>query len=320
VILPNLQPIIEAVRQASNLCRQVQQIHVVHSEKPGREPVTIADYGSQAILCRAISKAFPDDAIVAEEQSDQFLNGVAAPQREQVVNLVSQILGEAVSEADLVKWLDYGRDRQNVRTWVIDPIDGTKGFLALRRYTIAVGMLENGQPVGSVMGCPGYPIDGKEGRIFYVSDGVAYMQGMDGGEAQRIHVSERNVPSIRVAESVEAAHADHAFMARVYEIAGITDPAKENVDGQDKYGMVACGDADLYLRVSPDKNYAHKVWDHAAGVALVQAAGGKATDLDGSALDFSLGQTLEKNKYIIVSNGKIHDAILQALREALATR
>src|SRR5215212_334641 len=92
VVLPNLEPIINAVRQASNLCRQVQHIHVIHSEKPGREPVTIADYGSQAILCRAISLAFPDDGIVAEEQSEQFLNGTAAPQREQVVKLVSEIL------------------------------------------------------------------------------------------------------------------------------------------------------------------------------------------------------------------------------------
>ncbi len=318
--MPNLEPILEAVRQAAELTRQVQRIHVVHSEKPGREPVTIADYGSQAILCRAISRAYPDDAILAEEQSEQFLQGVAAAQREQIVGLVGDVLGEKVNERDLVRWLDHGRDRTAKRTWVIDPIDGTKGFLAQRRYTIAVGILENALPVGSVMGCPGYPLDGTEGRLFYVADGAAYVQPLDGGASHRIHVSDHTIPSIRIAESVESAHADHTFMARVYEIAGITDPVKEQVDGQDKYGMVACGDADLYLRVTPDRNYEHKVWDHAAGVALVQAAGGRATDLDGSPLDFSCGRTLAKNKYIIVSNGHIHEALLRALREALSTR
>ncbi|MCC6804032.1 MAG: hypothetical protein IT319_14210, partial [Anaerolineae bacterium] len=51
----DLKPIFAAVRQAADLTRRVQQIHLAHSEKAGKEPVTIADYGSQAILCRAIS-------------------------------------------------------------------------------------------------------------------------------------------------------------------------------------------------------------------------------------------------------------------------
>src|SRR5271165_5168721 len=147
-----LLPVIDAVELAATLCRRVQPGHIPHSEKAGSEPVTIADYGSQAILCRAISLAYPDDAILAEEQTTNFLNGTPEVQRAHVVQLVSETLGLSVSEGDIAGWLDYGRDRTSVRRWTIDPIDGTKGFLALRRYTIAVGLIVNNQPVDAVMG------------------------------------------------------------------------------------------------------------------------------------------------------------------------
>ncbi len=51
--------------------------------------------------------------------------------------------------------------------------------------------------------------------------------------------------------------------------------------------MIACGDADLYLRLPREAQPQHRAWDHAAGAALVQAAGGVVTDLDGSLLDFT---------------------------------
>ncbi len=314
------QTVINAVRLAAELCRRVQQTHVIHSEKPGKEPVTIADYGSQAILCRAISLAYPNDAILAEEQSAQFLEGVAEPQRAEVVKLVGELLGQAITEADIVRWLDHGRGRSAERTWAIDPIDGTKGFLAARRYTIAVGLLINNQAVDAVMGSPGYPDAGDQGRLFYTDQGAAYSESMAGGAAQRIHVSECTASdSVIAAESVESQHADHGFIARVYEATGIKSIHIERLDGQDKYCMIACGDADLYFRVSPDRNYRHKTWDHAAGVALIRAAGGTVTDLDHAPIDFSPGSTLG-NRFIIASNGLLHQHALDGLQAALGER
>src|SRR5579871_4866313 len=74
-LLIDLKPIFTAVRQAADLTRRVQQKHLVSSAKDTGdhvEPVTIADYGSQAILCRAIADAYPDDAVLAEEHGSQF--------------------------------------------------------------------------------------------------------------------------------------------------------------------------------------------------------------------------------------------------------
>ena len=56
----------------------------------------------------------------------------------------------------------------------------------------------------------------------------------------------------------------------------------------------------------------HKVWDHAAGVALVQAAGGVVTGLRGEALDFSQGETLP-NAGMVISNGRLHERVVAAV-------
>ncbi len=118
----DLQPIFTAVRQAAGLTRRVQEIHLAHSQKDGKEPVTIADYGSQAILCRAISRDFPDDAVLAEEHGSQFSELVADDQRAEIVRLVGEILGEPVSEADVIR-LARSRARARRRTDVGDRPD-----------------------------------------------------------------------------------------------------------------------------------------------------------------------------------------------------
>ncbi len=315
----DLQPILDAVRQAAELCRQVQLTHLSEtSHKIGNEPVTIADYGSQAILCRAISRAFPEDAILAEEHGSQFVALVAEPQRAQIAEMVGEVLGETVAEADVVRWLDYGQGRQAVRTWVIDPIDGTGGFIALRRYAIAVGLLVNGEPAGGVLGSPAYPTDEGEGLLFYALDGEAYAEPLAGGAARSIQVSERTAPStLRVVESVDVAHSDPALTVRVLAAAGLAEAQVVQVDSMDKYAMVACGDAELYLRIPANRNYRHKAWDHAAGAALVQAAGGMVTDLNGEPLDFTQGALLTNNRGMVVSNGRVHERVLRGIAEVL---
>jgi 3'(2'), 5'-bisphosphate nucleotidase len=309
----DLTPILDAVRLAADLTRRVQQLKLVGSEKAGHEPVTVADYGSQAILCRAISTAFPDDAVLAEERAEQFHTLLSNEDRARIVQLVSKVLGHTVTEADLMAWLEHGRGKAAERTWIIDPVDGTKGFIANRRYAIAVGVLEGGLPVAGVIGSPGY----NGGLIFHAQGSAAYMQKLSGGKIYRIAVSlpPKRFESLRVVESSENSHADHDSLLKVINAAGITSPSLERIDGQDKYAMVACGDADLYLRLPREAKPRHRIWDHIAGVALVQAAGGVVTDIDGSPLDFSVGAILERNRGMVASNGHVHEKVLEALKD-----
>jgi 3'(2'), 5'-bisphosphate nucleotidase len=88
------------------------------------------------------------------------------------------------------------------------------------------------------------------------------------------------------------------------------------MDSQAKYGIVARGEATIYLRVpSPsEKDYREKIWDHAAGSIIAEEAGGKVTDVLGRPLDFSCGAKMKKNQGVIVTNGILHDVVLEALR------
>ena len=321
--MTDLQPILEATRHAAALCRMVQHKHIVPAleaksgeavaHKQGAEPVTIADYGAQAIVCRAISQDYPDDAVVAEEGGEQFAALISDTDQQEIVSLISEVLGEQVTMEQVIAWLDYGQDRDAARTWVIDPIDGTKGFIQLRHYVVAVGLLNaEKQVVEGVMAAPGYA-DGM-GAIFYTQNGAAYAEALDGGSPRQIQASQRTDPETIIAmESFEKSHASQDLMAAVREAAGIGGAHIERIDSQEKYALVATGEADLYLRLPRlSSTRPHMIWDHAAGVALVQAAGGIATDYDGSPLDFSLGKTLTHNKGMIVANPRIHEQIVKA--------
>ena len=304
-----------AIRQAAQLCQLVQAQYLVTNTKTAgdrSEPVTIADYGAQAILCRALQRHYPDDAVVAEESGREFLAVVSAEQRTQVRALLADVLGQPVSEDELVSWLDFGAGKSARRKWVIDPIDGTKGFIAGRHYVIACGLLIDGRLAGGMMAAPGYA-DG-EGALFYTEAGAAWRAPLAGGAGERIGVSQRRDPAeLIAAQSFERAHASKTRMGRAREYAGLGAVEVVELDSMEKYALVACGDADLYMRLPRSgSRYAHKIWDHAAGVALVEAAGGVVTDLDGSALDFSRGETLP-NAGMIVSNGQLHGRVVEAV-------
>ena len=73
------------------------------------------------------------------------------------------------------------------------------------------------------------------------------------------------------------------------------------------------GEAEAYLRLPRDAEYQEKIWDHAAGVLVVTEAGGRVTDVFGQALDFGHGRVLAANRGVIVTNGHVHNAVLEAI-------
>ncbi|MCU0496644.1 MAG: inositol monophosphatase family protein [Anaerolineae bacterium] len=315
----NLDPIKAAVRRAALLCHEVQQHYLVKHSKGEQDPVTIADYGSQALICEALSRAFPEDAVMAEENGQQFQTLVDPSQRDQITQLIGQTLETSVSAETVSAWLDFNQGHTAPRTWVIDPVDGTKGFLALRHYVIAIAVLEGGVPIAGVMGAPAYP-GYSQGALFWALNGELYIEGLNGSEAsRRVHASTHSDPQwIRVLESVEKGHASHERMALVRRFAGLADAPLERVDSQEKYARIAAGDGELYLRLPRQKSpNVHSIWDHAPGTALLLAGGGKVTDIDGSPLDFTQGRTMAKNQGMIVSNGVIHDQVLGAVEQLL---
>jgi 3'(2'), 5'-bisphosphate nucleotidase len=117
-------------------------------------------------------------------------------------------------------------------------------------------------------------------------------------------------------ESVEAAHAAHSVQAAIAARLGIRRPPVR-IDSQCKYAVVARGEASIYLRLPSRTDYREKVWDHAAGALIIEAAGGRVSDLDGRPLDVSAGRFLARSHGIVATNGHLHAAVLAACREVL---
>jgi len=313
---------IHAVRMASSLCQRVGRDRAEKESllKSDRSPVTIADFGSQAIICRILGETFLGDTIIAEEDSDALRKPGHRRMLEQVTRYVQDIFPEATPEKTC-SWIDFSSHRTPDRYWTLDPIDGTKGFLRGDQYAIALALIEEDTVKLGIMACPNlYPRHNepqdRRGCLFLaLRKKGSFQMDLDGRSKRPLAVSAVADPSeASFTESVEPDHADHLLHQRVAKRLGISNPPLK-MDSQAKYGVVARGDATLYLRVpSPSEpGYMEKIWDHAAGSIIAEEAGGKVTDVRGRPLDFSCGTTLEKNYGILVSNGILHDTVLEAI-------
>jgi 3'(2'), 5'-bisphosphate nucleotidase len=78
--------------------------------------------------------------------------------------------------------------------------------------------------------------------------------------------------------------------------------------------VLARGEAEVYLRMPTSADYRENVWDHAAGAIVIEEAGGRVSDVDGRALDFTAGRKLLRNRGIVATNGRLHEAVLAAIR------
>ena len=315
----------QAVVRAASLCRQVQaeMIHPTSTPKADRSLVTVADYGSQAVICQWLADAFPGDPVVAEETSEGLRRPDQAAMLAGVTRYVQELLPETAL-SDICDWIDHGNGDPGPRFWTLDPIDGTTGFLRGEQYAIALALVVGGQVQVGALACPSLPAtleqpdSSPRGVVFVAVRGQgAQMLPLDGGPARPVAVSSLTNPArASLVESVESGHTNHAAHLVLAHALGITRPALR-LDSQAKYGVVARGEADIYLRLpSPQApDYRERIWDHAAGALLVEEAGGQVTDALGAALDFGQGRHLTKNRGVIVSNGQLHPAILNALRQ-----
>ncbi|HEY0073299.1 MAG TPA: 3'(2'),5'-bisphosphate nucleotidase [Abditibacteriaceae bacterium] len=319
---------LRAVQSAARLCQQVRVAMVSNSDaakldKSDKSPVTVADFGAQAVVCKIIAEQFPNDAIVGEEGSAALREAQNEEHLQKVVSFVNQqIPGDA---EEICNWIDKGAGEAKGRYWVLDPIDGTKGFLRNDQYAVALALIENGQVQWGFLACPALPNaqregSSSEGSIFVAQRGAgAKMFSLDGDDSGTIQVSTQNsVAKARLAESVESAHTNQGLAAQLRERLSIDAPPVR-MDSQAKYAAVARGDAEIYLR-SPNSrtpDYRENIWDHAAGYLVVEEAGGRVTDVRGNPLDWSQGKRLENNLGVLATNGLLHDEVVKVLKTLL---
>jgi 3'(2'), 5'-bisphosphate nucleotidase len=312
---------LEAVRAASEVCRGAQgRLLAGHTLTKGdASPVTIADFAAQAVVCATLTDSLGAIEMIGEEDSDDLRGPDASEVLDAVVGLVATQRGKPTSGGAVLDWISVGSSTGTTdRYWTLDPIDGTKGFLRGDQYAIALALIEHGEVILGVLGCPNLPNpDGSTGAVFAATGGVS--EAWYGSAVDPVPVrvaAPANLADARFCESVESGHSNQNQSAEVAARLGIiAEPYR--IDSQCKYAAVARGDASIYLRLPTGVRYREKIWDHAAGKFVVEQAGGVVTDVTGALLDFSQGAKLEANSGIVATDGRFHDQVIDAVRSVL---
>jgi 3'(2'), 5'-bisphosphate nucleotidase len=313
---------VAAARQAGQAARLVQsELVETAMQKDDRSPVTVADFAAQALVARRCAEQFPDMPLVAEEDAAELRTEEATDTRRHVSRYVSRFVPEA-SESTVCDWIDRGNGNPGPRFWVLDPVDGTKGFLRKEQYAIALALIEDNAVQLGVLACPNLAEDCspdplRAGCLIVASRGEgAWLSALDGGPFMRLEASKQDDPRhARVLRSAESGHTNVGRIDRICDAMGVeAEPVR--MDSQAKYALLAAGKGELLFRLLSSKqpDYREKIWDQAAGSLVVEEAGGRITDLDGKPLDFSAGKTLANNRGVLASNGPLHEAALEALR------
>ncbi|KAK5069908.1 hypothetical protein LTR64_007910 [Lithohypha guttulata] len=179
---------LKAVRLASLLTKShlltylSKQSVVSEETKSDASEVTVADFAAQAVIIAAIHAAFPDDNFIAEESGEMLREDQGLSER--VWDLVEKAMeiaartdegdGAAVDElrrgdvtmslpgspADMVDIIDKGQKggqaerSRSGRTWILDPIDGTKTYIRGHQYAVCLCLVDEGEQKVAVLGCP----------------------------------------------------------------------------------------------------------------------------------------------------------------------
>jgi 3'(2'), 5'-bisphosphate nucleotidase len=316
--------------------------------KSDTSPVTIGDFGAQALIISALKHNFPADEIVAEEEAAELRSNEAL--REQIWGYVNKttlddgesesVLGGKIAGAqEMMDIIDLGNSPggNKGRIWAIDPIDGTKGFLRGGQYAVCLALMVDGHVKVGVLGCPNLPIDdtaridaslganqhddtGKGVLISAVEGSGATSRPLTKGKLAEGHAilmkPIKDITQASFCESVEAAHSNQTEQAEIAKRLGIVQESVR-MDSQAKYASIARGAGDIYLRLQVKKGYQEKIWDHAAGVVIVKEAGGEVTDSSGKQLNFGVGRTLAENSGVVAAPKGVHEKILEVVGQVV---
>lgn len=227
--------LVAIARAASREILAVKAAGAAVREKADRSPVTEADLAANALIVAALAELTPDIPVIAEESDPD-----AAP-------------------------------APGPRFWLVDPLDGTREFIAGRdEYTVNIALIEDRRPVLGLVGIP------ERGEYYIGTVGVgAERIGNDGG-SQAIHA--RPPPPGGLTALASRSHGSpetDAWLARP-EIAEVV-----RIGSAVKFCLLAEGRADIYPRLGRTME-----WDIAAGHAVLAAAGGSVARLDGTPMTY----------------------------------
>ena len=234
------------------------------------EPVTKADRAVNELIVRALREEFPEDGILAEESVDTDRR--------------------------------IGRER----VWMIDPIDGTKGFIAgTGDFCVQIGLAVGGRAALGVLYAPATDV------LYWAARGHGAWvvrptsEADQSVKAERLSVTaETELGRMRLAES--RSHRGPR-MDSVVSVLGVRAEVRSHSVGI-KVGLLVERQADLYIHLSPKT----KQWDTCAPEAVLAEAGGRMTDVWGDPLRYNTPDVLNLHG-LVASNGAAHEEVIARL-------
>lgn len=248
----------------------------------------------------AIMRAFGGEHEVVEKAPDQPLT----PADLEADAILRDELGRA---APTYGWLseetvDRPDRLQMERVWIVDPIDGTRSYIAGRpEFAVSIGLVERGEAVVGVVYNPATR------EVYWaVRGGGAYQGALESADgprtATRLAVTDRSIAdqAVLLASRSEIAAGEFDPFHGGWSIRPIGSTAY-------KLAKLAAGEGDVFLSRGPKSE-----WDVCAGGLLIEEAGGRATDLDGRPLRYNRADPYVRG--ILASNGRLHDYVLSVVR------
>ena len=253
-------------RKAGEILMDVYATDFRVAYKAEADPVTEADTRANAYIVDELEKAFPGDGIVAEETEDR---------------------------SDALK---------GGRCWYVDPLDGTKEFVARNgEFSVMLGLALDGVATAGVV----YRPDNDQLYWGVVGDG-AYLEQR--GVRSSLGVSTvANPGDLKLV--VSRSHRNRAVGNLVSQL-GISQETTCGSVGL-KAGLIAEQKADLYVHIADRSS----MWDACGPEAVLKAAGGRFTDLAGNPYRYS-GTDMRNRNGILACNAAAYDAVLPVAREA----
>ncbi|KAK1412323.1 hypothetical protein QVD17_33478 [Tagetes erecta] len=343
-----LRAAVDAVHRACRLCVDVKRSLFTSDgsilEKNDQTPVTIADFGVQALISLELGKLFPSIPLVAEEDSAFLQSNNLVDSVVNVVTDKSSSQDNALTQADVVEAIDRRGEfgPKPATYWVLDPIDGTRGFVkgSEALYVVGLALVVEGKIVLGVMGCPNWRGDksASKAQEYEKESGIIMVAHAGCGTWAKglpdVHNTAVNWYRCLVDGSTAVRKGRYCISeSQTWESLPLSSSFgsttnKDNVGDEEvlllptccgslcKYLMVASGRASVFIqRARADRVI--KVWDHAVGVICVEEAGGKVTDWNGDQLDLAADEAERKALFppggILVSNNNLHQEILHII-------
>jgi 3'(2'), 5'-bisphosphate nucleotidase len=254
---------LEAAELASDLIRREYESFVAIPDAPASIS-TYVDKASQELILEFLHEHFPADALCAEESIPGF---------------------ESVPKS-------------GPRAWVVDPIDGTRGFAKkVGQFSVMIGLLVAGKPVVGVVAEPA------QNRVTYARLGGGCWSHVGEGTAMACRVSEHQSGKLVLVQS-------WSKPGQIAKPVAALNPKRviETYSGGVKLAMVARGDADVYANTYET----FFDWDICAGHILVTEAGGTVTDLAGAPIVYQAADFAQRAG-LLATNGPNHAEMVRKL-------